>query len=31
MSPDYNEVGMALVEKTGSDYGFYWSQEFGHQ
>jgi uncharacterized protein YkwD len=31
MSPDYNEVGMALVEKTGSDYGFYWSQEFGNQ
>jgi uncharacterized protein YkwD len=31
MSPDYNEVGMALVEKTGSDYGFYWSQEFGLQ
>jgi uncharacterized protein YkwD len=29
MSPKYTEVGMVLVKKTGSEYGFYWSQEFG--
>jgi len=29
MDPAFSEVGMALVEKDDSDYGFYWSQEFG--
>lgn len=27
MDPAFTEVGMALVEKADSDYGFYWSQE----
>jgi len=31
MNPKFSEVGMALVEKAGSDYGTYWSQEFGGQ
>jgi uncharacterized protein YkwD len=31
MSPKYSEVGMALVEKDGTDFGYYWSQEFGGQ
>ena len=31
MDPAFTEVGMAMVEKEGSDYGFYWSQEFGGQ
>ena len=31
MDPAFTEVGMVLVEKEGSDYGFYWSQEFGGQ
>jgi len=31
MNPAYKEVGMALVEKQGSEYGTYWSQEFGAQ
>ena len=29
MNPKFNEVGMALVVKDGSDYYQYWSQEFG--
>ena len=29
MNPKFTEVGMALVEKEGSEYGTYWSQEFG--
>ncbi len=29
MDPAFTEVGMVRVEKEGSDYGFYWSQEFG--
>jgi uncharacterized protein YkwD len=29
MNPNYTEVGMSLVKKEGSEYGFYWSQEFG--
>ncbi len=29
MNPKYKEVGMALVEKVGTKYRFYWSQEFG--
>jgi len=31
MNPAYTEAGMALVEKQGSEYGTYWSQEFGGQ
>ncbi len=31
MSPAYREVGMALVEDKDSDYGTYWSQEFGEK
>lgn len=31
MNPKFSEVGMALVEKTGTEYGSYWSQEFGGQ
>jgi uncharacterized protein YkwD len=29
MNPEFTEVGMALVTQDGSDYYFYWSQEFG--
>ena len=29
MNPGYTEMGMVVVEKVGSDYGSYWSQEFG--
>jgi len=29
MNPKFTEVGMALVEKTGTDFGSYWSQELG--
>jgi len=29
MNPIYKEVGMVMVQKNSSEYGFYWSQEFG--
>ncbi len=29
MNPKFTEVGMALVEDIGTEYGTYWSQEFG--
>ncbi len=31
MNPNFSELGMALVEKSGTDYTTYWSQEFGGQ
>ena len=31
MNPKFSEVGMALIEKSGTEYGSYWSQEFGGQ
>jgi len=31
MNPAFTEVGMALIEKSGSEYGTYWSQELGGQ
>jgi uncharacterized protein YkwD len=31
MNPDFTEVGMARVDKAGSHYRSYWSQEFGAQ
>jgi uncharacterized protein YkwD len=31
MNPKYTDVGMVVVEKTGSEYGSYWSQELGSQ
>ncbi len=29
MNPKFSEVGMALVEKFDTDFGYYWSQELG--
>jgi uncharacterized protein YkwD len=31
MNPKFTEVGMAKVEKSGTEYGSYWTQEFGTQ
>jgi len=31
MSPAYREVGMVLVQNEDSEYGTYWSQEFGEK
>jgi uncharacterized protein YkwD len=28
MNPNFKEVGMALYYKEGSDYGYYWTQDF---
>ncbi len=29
MDPGYTDVGMAMVKESGSDYTYYWSQDFG--
>ncbi len=29
MSPDFTEVGMAFVQKSGTKYTYYWTQDFG--
>ncbi len=29
MNPDYKEVGIAIVVNTNSEYGIYWTQNFG--
>ncbi len=29
MSPDFTEVGMAYVKKSGTQYTYYWTQDFG--